>query len=66
MGKKGKEIVRANITEVIDDLNKVYCDEWLAHFQYWYTAKWIKGLDADTLGLFWRSNRQTSWATRER
>src|SRR5271157_3565551 len=49
MGKKGKEIVRATIAEVVKDLNTAYSDEWLAHFQYWYTAKWIKGLDADTL-----------------
>jgi len=49
MGKKGKEIVRASIPEVLKDLNTAYSDEWLAHFQYWYTAKWIKGLDADTL-----------------
>ena len=49
MGKKGKEIVKANIEEVVKDLNTAYSDEWLAHFQYWYTAKWIKGLDADTL-----------------
>jgi bacterioferritin len=49
MGKKGKEIVRANIPEVLKDLNTAYSDEWLAHFQYWYMAKWIKGLDADTL-----------------
>ena len=49
MGKKGKEIVRASIPEVLKDLNTAYSDEWLAHFQYWYNAKWIKGLDADTL-----------------
>ena len=49
MGKKAKEIVRANVAEVLKDLNTAYSDEWLAHFQYWYTAKWIKGLDADTL-----------------
>ena len=49
MGKKAKEIVRASIPEVLKDLNTAYSDEWLAHFQYWYTAKWIKGLDADTL-----------------
>jgi len=49
MGKKGREIVRANVAEVLKDLNTAYCDEWLAHFQYWYMAKWIKGLDADTL-----------------
>jgi bacterioferritin len=49
MGKKGREIVKANIAEVLKDLNTAYCDEWLAHFHYWYTGKWIKGLDADTL-----------------
>jgi bacterioferritin len=49
MGKKGKEIVRANIREVLKDLNATYSDEWLAHFQYWYLAKWIRGIDADTL-----------------
>lgn len=49
MGKKGKEIVKADLKEVIKDLNTAYCDEWLAHFQYWYMAKWIKGMDADTL-----------------
>ena len=49
MGKKGREIVKANLKEVIRDLNTAYSDEWLAHFQYWYMAKWIKGMDADTL-----------------
>ena len=49
MGKKGKAIVKANLREVIKDLNTAYCDEWLAHFQYSYMAKWIKGMDADTL-----------------
>ena len=49
MGKKGKEIVKADLKEVIKDLNAAYSDEWLAHFQYWYMAKWIRGMDADTL-----------------
>ena len=49
MGKKGREIVKADLKEVIRDLNAAYSDEWLAHFQYWYMAKWIKGMDADTL-----------------
>jgi bacterioferritin len=49
MGKKAREIVRADLKGVIKDLNTAYSDEWLAHFQYWYMAKWIKGLDADTL-----------------
>lgn len=34
---------------MIKDLNTAYSDEWLAHYQYWLTAKWIQGIDADTL-----------------
>ena len=49
MGRKSREIVKANVTEVIQDLSKVYADEWLAHYQYWLTAQWIRGLDADTI-----------------
>jgi len=49
MGKRGREIVRADLKGVIKDLNTAYADEWLAHFQYWYMAKWVKGMDADTL-----------------
>lgn len=49
MGKKGREIVKAKLEEVIADLNKAYADEWLTHYQYWLAAQWIKGIDADTL-----------------
>ncbi len=49
MGRKAKEIVKADVQEVISDLNKAYADEWLAHYQYWLTAQWIRGMDADTL-----------------
>ncbi len=49
MGKKGREIVKVAVSEVVKDLNTAYSDEWLAHYQYWLAAKWIKGIDADTL-----------------
>jgi bacterioferritin len=49
LGRKTREIVKANVTDVIQDLTKAYADEWLAHYQYWLTAQWIRGLDADTL-----------------
>jgi bacterioferritin len=49
LGRKSKEIVRAKIEDVLSDLNKAYADEWLAHYQYWLTALWIRGMDADTL-----------------
>jgi bacterioferritin len=49
MGKKARQIVKADVNKVLKDLTTAYSDEWLAHYQYWLTAKWIKGLDADTL-----------------
>ena len=49
MGTKSREIIRAKIDDVLADLTKAYADEWLAHYQYWLTAQWIRGLDADTL-----------------
>ncbi len=48
-GRKGKEIVKANLQEVISDLQKAYADEWLSHYQYWLTAQWIRGMDSDTV-----------------
>ena len=49
MGRKGREIVKANVSDVIADLTKAYADEWLAHYQYWLAAQWIRGIDADAL-----------------
>ena len=49
MGRAGREIVKVNVDEVLEDLLKAYADEWLAHYQYWVTAQWISGIDADVL-----------------
>ena len=49
MGRKGREIVKAIVSDVIADLTKAYADEWLAHYQYWLAAQWIRGTDADAL-----------------
>jgi bacterioferritin len=49
LGREGREIVKAKVDDVIADLTKAYADEWLAHYQYWLTARWIRGMDADTL-----------------
>ena len=43
MGSKGIEIVDMDVTELIKLLNKAYCDEWLAYYQYWLGAKVVKG-----------------------
>jgi bacterioferritin len=43
MGQKGREIVKMNVDELIDMLNKALSDEWLAYYQYWIGAKVVKG-----------------------
>ena len=43
MGTKGIEIVGMDVNELLDLLNRAYCDEWLAYYQYWLGAKVVKG-----------------------
>jgi bacterioferritin len=43
MGQKGREIVKMNVDELINILNKALSDEWLAYYQYWIGAKVVKG-----------------------
>ncbi len=43
MGSKGREIVSMDIKELVDLLNRAYCDEWFAYHQYWLGAKLAKG-----------------------
>jgi bacterioferritin len=43
MGQKGREIVRLDVNELINLLNKALSDEWLAYYQYWIGAKVVKG-----------------------
>lgn len=43
MGKKAREIVEIDLKDLIKDLNKAYCDEWLAFYAYWYMAQAVEG-----------------------
>jgi bacterioferritin len=43
MAQKGREIVKMNVDELINFLNKALADEWLAYYQYWVGAKVVKG-----------------------
>lgn len=52
MGMKSKELVEKaglNIDELITHLNKAYCDEWLAHYQYWIGAQLVVGIPRQAL-----------------
>lgn len=47
MGKKAREVVEKaglDAEKLLDLLNKAYCDEWLAYYQYWIGAKVVKGI----------------------
>ena len=43
MGKQARAIVDLSLKELIKDLNKAYCDEWLAFYLYWYMAQTVSG-----------------------
>lgn len=48
MAKRGISILKdIEASTVIDLLNRAYCDEWLAYYQYFIEAKVIKGLMKD-------------------
>ncbi len=50
MAKRGISILKnIEAITVIDLLNRAYCDEWLAYYQYFIEAKVIKGLMKDAV-----------------
>lgn len=50
MAKGGISILKGiEANTVIDLLNRAYCDEWLAYYQYFVEAKVIKGLMKDAV-----------------
>ncbi|OFX77786.1 MAG: ferritin [Bacteroidetes bacterium GWE2_29_8] len=43
MAQFGRQIVKMDVDELINLLNKALADEWLAYYQYWIGAKVVKG-----------------------
>lgn len=43
MGKQARAIVDLSLKELVRELNKAYCDEWLAFYLYWYIAQIVSG-----------------------
>jgi bacterioferritin len=52
MGKKYRELVEVDKKELIADLNRAYCDEWLAFYSYWYMAQIVSGPGYEDMGEF--------------
>ncbi len=49
MGKKGRNIVKIEISELVEDLNKAFADEWLAFYQYWLSSRLVAGPGAASI-----------------
>ncbi|ADR34034.1 Ferritin Dps family protein [Sulfuricurvum kujiense DSM 16994] len=48
MGKRGISLLRGIEAQTVYELlNKAYCDEWLAYYQYFIESKVVKGLMKD-------------------
>ena len=43
MGKKSREIVGLDLKDLIKDLDRAYCDEWLAYYAWWDMAQAVEG-----------------------
>ena len=43
MGERFRKTSGVDIKELVEDLNKAYCDEWLAFYAYTYTASVVSG-----------------------
>ncbi len=43
MAEIGRSIVKMNVEDLLNLLNKALADEWLAYYQYWIGAKVVKG-----------------------
>lgn len=52
MGKKSREILEINAKDLIKDLDKAYCDEWLAFYAYWYMAQAVSGKGYEDMAEF--------------
>lgn len=46
MGSKAKQIVDLDVDELLEDLNRLYADEWLAVYAYNYMAQVVTGRPA--------------------
>ncbi|HLD82579.1 MAG TPA: ferritin-like domain-containing protein [Candidatus Omnitrophota bacterium] len=52
MGKQARAIVDLSLKELVKDLNKAYCDEWLAFYLYWYMAQVVSGKGYEDMAEF--------------
>jgi len=52
MGTKAREIAGVDIKELVNDLNRAYCDEWLAYYAWWYMGQSVEGKGYEDMAEF--------------
>lgn len=52
MGKKAREIVGVDLKDLIKDLNRAYCDEWLAFYAWTYMSIAVEGMGYEDMSEF--------------
>ncbi len=56
MGKKGREIVELDIKKLIEDLNRAYADEWLAHFYLLHASHIVSGINSPEIAELFKKS----------
>lgn len=44
MTTKGISIIELDVQDLLKELNRAFCDEWLAYYQYWIGAEIVAGM----------------------
>ena len=52
MGKKSREVAGVDLKDLIKDLDRAYCDEWLAFYAYWYMSQSVEGRGYEDMSEF--------------
>ncbi|OGS24873.1 MAG: hypothetical protein A2314_08855 [Elusimicrobia bacterium RIFOXYB2_FULL_50_12] len=52
MGKQARKIVGVDVKKLINDLNKAYCDEWLAFYSYRFMGQVVSGVGYEDMAEF--------------
>ncbi|MDE7469046.1 MAG: hypothetical protein K2M30_02025 [Desulfovibrionaceae bacterium] len=58
MTTKGVSIIELDVQELIKELNKAFCDEWLAYYQYWIGAEVVAGMGKHAVESEFREHAQ--------
>lgn len=62
MGKVGREVVKANVDDIINDLNRALAAELHDAYRYLYFSKMVTGMDSLELSEWFAATAQDEWS----